>query len=103
VARWAFLLGGMIVWAVHFLGLYALASLADTVARADAAGWRMAMLAFSGLCAAAEAALFLWAMRRLVGGRDRPGAGFVEQLAAFGAGLGFIAVVWQALPTVIGF
>ena len=46
--RWAWMLGGLIVWTVHFMGLYAIASAADVVSRADDPLWRMGGLAFSG-------------------------------------------------------
>ena len=48
--RWAWMLGGLIVWTVHFMGVYAIASLADVVSRADDPLWRMIGLAFSGAC-----------------------------------------------------
>ena len=32
--RWAWMLGGLIVWAIHFLGVYIIASLGDVVGRA---------------------------------------------------------------------
>src|SRR5690606_37788564 len=41
MARWAWMLGGLIVWTVHFMGVYAIASLADVVSRADDPAWRM--------------------------------------------------------------
>ncbi|KQW79804.1 hypothetical protein [Brevundimonas sp. Root1279] len=90
--------GGLIVWAVHFIGVYLISSVADVVATADDAGWRMAGLAFSGLCALTAAASLWAALRRL---RDRKDA-FAGQIAAFGSGVAVIAIVWQALPTVIG-
>lgn len=94
--------GGLLVWAIHFLGVYALASLADVVARADDPAWRAAALVFSAVCVLASAVLLAIAVKRLrrADGED---PGFRDQLAALGAGLALIAIVWQALPTVIGY
>ncbi len=94
---WAWMTGGLWVWAVHFTGVYAIASLADVVAEADSPGWRMAALAFSGLCALAAAVILQAALRRV----GRRGS-FADRIAALGSGLAVIAIVWQALPTVIG-
>lgn len=94
--------GGLLVWAVHFLGVYTLSSLADVVARADDPAWRGAGLAFSGVCVLALAVLLALAARRLrrTGGE---GGRFPDQLAALGAGLALVAIIWQSLPTVIGY
>ena len=99
---WGWMTGGLLVWAIHFLGVYALSSLADVVARADDPGWRAAGLGFSGVCVLASAALLSLAARRLrrTDGEDQR---FPDQLAALGAGLSVVAIVWQALPTVIGY
>ncbi|WP_374275870.1 hypothetical protein [Brevundimonas sp.] len=103
MARWAWMLGGLIVWAIHFLGVYVIASLGDVVDRADALEWRMAGLAFSGLCVAVVAMLLFLSLRRLRQGEDEPNWRFREQLAALGAFVSLVSIVWQALPTVIGY
>lgn len=95
---WAWILGGLIVWSVHFLGVYLISSVADVVTRADDVRWRMAALAFSIICALLAAALLRTAGRRL----HSPNPAFPDQIAALGAGVALIAIVWQALPTVIG-
>lgn len=95
---WAWMLGGLIVWAMHFLGVYLISSLADVVTTADDPRWRMAGLAFSGVCGLITAALLWAAARRL---RRRTPL-FPDQMAALGAGVSLIAIVWQALPTLIG-
>lgn len=99
---WAWMTGGLLVWAIHFLGVYGLASLADVVATADAPGWRAAGLGFSGLCALASAILMALAARRLRRS-DREDRRFPDQLAALGAGLALVAIAWQSLPTLIGY
>lgn len=101
MARWLFLLGGMIVWFVHLLGVYGLASAADVVTgQADAAGavWGVALLTLT--CAGADIALLTLALPRVrstADGLDR----FLAGGAAFGAGLSLLAVVWQGLPVLV--
>lgn len=97
---WGWMMGGLIVWAIHFLGVYVISSVGDVVATADDPLWRMAALAFSGLCALASAALLWLAARRL---RATRGPRFQDQMAAFGAAISFVAICWQAIPTVIGY
>ncbi len=100
--RWAWMLGGLIVWTVHFMGVYAIASLGDVVSRADDPAWRMTGLGFSGACLLAALAITAWAARRLRRRTD-PSARFGDQLAFLGGGVAAVAIVWQALPTVIGY
>jgi len=102
MGRWIWMLGGLIVWTVHFMGVYAIASLADVVSRADDPVWRMAGLAFSGLCLLAAVAVTVAGGRRLRRETDTA-AGFGDQLAVLGGGVATVAIVWQALPTVIGY
>lgn len=100
MGRWGWMLGGLIVWTIHFMGVYAIASLGDVVSRADDPIWRMIGLAFSGICTLATLALTAVAARRL---RRPPAPGrFEDQLAMLGGGVATMAIVWQALPTVIG-
>ena len=93
--------GGLILWAAHFLGVYAIASVADVVATADDPAWRMAGLGFSAVCVLAGVALGLIALRRL---RRAEGevSGFRRELAALGFGVAVVAMIWQALPTLTG-
>ena len=98
---WAWMLGGLVLWGVHFLGVYLIASVADVVATADDPAWRMAGLGFSVLCVLAGAALGLIAANRLRRAREEAPR-FRWELAALGFGLAVVAMVWQALPTVTG-
>lgn len=95
---WLWMAGGLIVWGVHFIGVYLISSVADVVATADDARWRMAGLVFSGLCALLAAGLLWASVRRL---RLQESA-FPDQMAALGSGVALIAIAWQGLPTVIG-
>ncbi len=97
---WAWMLGGLIAWTVHFFGVYTIASAADVYATADDVRWRMAGLAFSGLCLAAVLALAVAAWRRMR--REGDGA-MTDRLAGAGAVISAIAIVWQALPNLTGY
>ena len=99
---WAWMMGGLIVWAIHFLGVYVIASVADVVATADDPWWRAAGLVFSGACLLASAILAILALRRLGGTRAEVVA-FGDQLAALGAVVATVGIAWQALPNVIGY
>lgn len=102
MGRWIWMLGGLIVWTIHFMGVYAIASLADVVSRADDPAWRMIGLVFSGACVLATLAITVAAARRV--GRSADSAvGFGDQLALLGGGVATVAIIWQALPTVIGY
>ena len=101
MGRWLWMLGGLIVWAVHFMGVYAIASLGDVVSEADDPVWRMTGLAFSGVCLLAALGLTFLAGRRL-GEADTPAVGFGDQLAVMGGGVAVVAIAWQALPTLVG-
>lgn len=98
---WAWMMGGLIVWLIHFMGVYTLSSVADVVAQADDPAWRWGVVGFSLVCLLASGALLAAGMRRLrnpTQGRSR----FQDQLATASAGLSLIAMVWQALPAAIG-
>ena len=100
--RWAWMLGGLIVWAIHFMGVYAIASAADVWARADDPAWRMGGLAFSVACLLAALALTGLAARAVRRAQE-PADAFRHQLALLGGGVSAVAVAWQGLPTVIGY
>lgn len=101
--RWAWMMGGWIVWTIHFVGIYAIASIGEVASRASDPAWRMIGLGFSVLCLIAAGVLLAagWrALRRRDG--DETGR-FGDQLALLGAALAAVAVVWQAAPTLIGY
>ena len=98
---WAWMMGGLLVWMVHFLGVYSLASLADVVSTADALVWRGVTLAFSLVCILATAALLWLAIRRLQTPLDDTRR-FQQHLAASVAGISLLAISWQTLPVFIG-
>lgn len=103
--RWLFLLGGLLIWAAHFAGVYAIASVADVVASADVPAARLMAGGLTAACAAADAAL-LWlcaALARTPRARQDALTGFMVSVAGLGALLSLAAVVWQGLPALIGY
>lgn len=94
--RWSYALGGLIAWSAHFAAVYACVSLAAQTAAEDTAAWQGATVAVSLVCAGACGILLTMAGRRL---RSRPRNGLVlmDQLAAVGAGIGLVAIAWQAV------
>lgn len=96
---WGWMLGGLIVWSIHFLGVYLISSVADVVATADDLRWRMAGVVFSAVCILVTCGLLWTSLRRL---QVEP-ARFADQLAALGAATAVVAIAWQTLPTLVGF
>lgn len=82
---WLILLGGLIVWTVHFFGLYAIGEADPRTA------WVMALTA---LCLAAN----IWLLLHLLQMRSvEHFATWRRSVAIGGAGLSLVAVVWQSL------
>lgn len=99
--RWAFITGGLLIWAAHFLGVYLISSVADVAASADAPAWRAAGLAFSLACATGIAGFGLFAWRRREDAR-LAGWDFARSVALTGSGVGLVGVIYQTLPLVLG-
>ncbi len=83
---WLVLLGGLIVWAVHFFGLYAIAEIAPSAEP---------VIALTLLCVIADICL-LRRIARLPSGNDF--LAWRRSVSIGGAGFSLLAVVWQALP-----
>ena len=99
---WTYTLAGLLIWSVHFTGVYSIASLGDVVTRAEDPAFRMAGLAFSLLCFLGAGAATLLAVRRLRSPVEGTPA-FMDQIAALGGGVAMVAIAWQALPTLVGY
>lgn len=99
--KWAYMLGGLIVWAIHFLGVYGIASIADTAADAAHPMSRAAVGAFTLACLIAAGWLTLDAGRRWRRGGGEM-AGFMNAIAATGGGIAVVSILWQGLPAVVG-
>lgn len=93
---WAHLLGGLIVWTVHFFSLYAIAStfLTTVLARLLAGGVTLA-------CLAADALLLASAFRPPGNARLDSFERWMRMLAGLIAAISLIAVLWQGLPVLL--
>jgi hypothetical protein len=97
--NWLLMLGGMLVWMVHFAAIYTTSSVFDVISEADAPGARWTVGAVTIACLAANAALFALNLRGLR--RDEVTA-WMHSVGAILAALSFVSVAWQGLPAVIG-
>jgi hypothetical protein len=86
---WLILLGGLIVWSVHFFGIYGIGEFAPS---------RGLVLALTALCIAADLGL-LHRSRRLPA--DEPFLRWRRSVAIGGALLSLVAVGWQGLPALV--
>lgn len=93
---WGFLLGGLLVWAVHFFLLYGIASLWPGTKLAH---W-LTLAATIPAVAADAGLLWLAAALRLRTSSDEL-RGWVIDVGAVSAALSLVAVLWQALPAIV--
>jgi len=93
---WLLMLGGLLIWAAHFLGLYLLSSASD-VARDDAGAWNGAGLAFSLICLLVILGLCWRCIVWLRAGQADETRTFGLRLAVAGGLLGGIGVMFQTL------
>lgn len=92
---WAYLLGGLLIWTLHFFALYAAASIFLTSSTT-----RIIALLVTLPCLGAAGWLAFAAWQR----RGRPADPFgrwTNHLAALSGGVGFVAVAWQGLPALM--
>ena len=92
---WAFMLGGMIVWAVHFFALYTIASVFLTTPTA-----RFLTILVTLLCLAADGGLLALALKARRETGDGP-AHWAVTLAALMRAISLVAVLWQGLPALL--
>jgi hypothetical protein len=86
---WLILLGGPIVWAVHFFGLYGIAEFAPHVGL---------VLALTVVCVVGELVLLQRAARLPA---DDSFTRWRRSVAVGGVALSLVAVTWQALPALV--
>ncbi|GAD58700.1 hypothetical protein IWC96_03065 [Brevundimonas sp. BAL450] len=98
--RWGYILGGLIVWTVHFLGVYVIASIADVVADDGHPLSRAAVGVFTLACLIVAGGLTVVAARRWRRGGGE--MGFENAIAATGGAISAISILWQGLPAVVG-
>jgi hypothetical protein len=89
---WGVILGGLIVWALHFLLIYGLASIVDILDPTPRRFWLIAGPVSTGLSLAALA----W-----IGYQARNTTPLVRLLGIGGCAIAGVAVVFQSLPFVI--
>ena len=99
---WLLMFGGMIVWAIHFGGIYAIASVFDVISVADAFGSRLAIGALTLACLAADGALFVVTANRPNKHEGDVVLSWMVTVGALMAAISFVAVAWQGLPTLFG-
>lgn len=104
MARWLFLLGGMLVWAIHFSGAYGIASLGAVAGDAESPAARIAIGLLTLSCLAVDGLLIAMAVRAWVPAMP-PGEGelvlFWRSLGGTGAAMSIAAVAWQGLPALL--
>lgn len=93
MSAWRSLLAGLTVWLIHFAIVYALPSL-DAIGAAPPASLMMV----HGL--ATLACLVVVGLLAFAGWRR--GAAFQHRIAALGAAMAGVAIVWQSAPAWIG-
>jgi hypothetical protein len=93
VRGWTFLLGGLIIWAVHFFALYIVASVFLTTPLA-----RMLTLLISLVCLVAGVLLLarVWRSDGSTAMNE-----WTRGVALLGAMISIVAVLWQALPALL--
>lgn len=89
------MLGPLVIWAVHFVAVYAVASLADLGGATEAALWRIVGLVLSVGCLAAVGVAAIPAVRA---GDASP---LARRLGLGGSLVSLLAIAWQSLPLLI--
>jgi len=96
MGKWAYLLGGLLVWAAHFFAVYIAASLFPGT---QLAKWLVLALTIAALVA-------LWLFSRLMlraspADRGEDGDHWGTGLVRLGCGLAAVAIVYQGLPALL--
>jgi len=95
MSAWRTLLAGLVVWLVHFAIVYALPSL-EAIGAASPTSLMLAHGLVTLACLVAVGFLGLAAYRKARGAGD--GAAFRHHIAALGAAMAGVAIVWQSAP-----
>ena len=91
--HWIILLGGLSVWAAHFLVLYGIASI---LPGSRAAAW-LVLIATLAATAAGVVLRHAIALARGTDALERWSA----QIGAIGAAISLLAILWQAAPALL--
>jgi hypothetical protein len=95
VRGWAYLLGGLLIWAVHFFAVYAAASIFLTTMTTRVIALLLTLLCLAG------AGWLTWRAWERRGKAVDPFGRWTHHLAALSGAAGFIAVAWQGLPAIL--
>lgn len=90
---WAYLLAGLILWAIHFFALYAIASVFLTTNLA-----RALTLVVTLICLVAAAVL---ARRMRRQSPANASGSWTRSVALGGLGIAAVAIAWQGLPALL--
>ncbi|WP_296816755.1 hypothetical protein [Brevundimonas sp.] len=103
MTRWTFLLGGLVIWAAHFSGAYAIASIADVQGTPDHPAALVSVGAITLVALALNGAILLWAARcpRFLEHDDPELARLWRGVGGLGALTSALFVIWQGLPAVL--
>ena len=93
---WLLLLGGMLMWTVHFFALYALGSVFESTAPA-----RIGTGAVTIACLAADVWILILCVRTARRNDADTVIGWPARLGAPVATLSLVAVAWQGLPALL--
>ncbi len=99
MSAWRTLLAGLVVWLIHFAIVYLLPSL-EAIGAAPPASLAILHGGATLACLAAAIVLALFAWKK--GRSEEPHAAFRHRIAALGAVVAGVAIVWQAAPALIG-
>jgi uncharacterized membrane protein YbhN (UPF0104 family) len=88
--------GGLLIWALHFVGVYLISSAADVWSSSEAGSARWIGLAFSIGCLLAVIALAVWLCRRRREGSEEEA--WEWRVGLTGALVAGIGVLWQTAP-----
>lgn len=95
--RWRLLLGGPIIWALHFGIIYAATSASEVVPSFTVSIARIAILIATALCLIACAWVLRSALRQT---HTDALTAFWRTVTATGAIFAIIAIIWQTLPAI---
>ncbi|MDZ4689889.1 hypothetical protein [Terricaulis sp.] len=91
--KWLLFLAGPLIWVIHFIAIYVIASIAALAHQTHDLWPRMAI----GIVTAAALIAFIAALSLMRGDHERLEV-FKRNVAMGGVVLGFVAVIWQTLP-----
>lgn len=92
---WVYMMGGLLVWTVHFFGLYGAGSIFLT---SQTTRLISALLTIVCLAAAGVLALLGWKRRKWP---LDPFGSWTHKIAGLCGGAAFVAIIWQALPALL--